>query len=71
MGADGNCFFRAMCDQRWGSDSAEEDHMELRKHTIAYMEANRDNFEPFIEAGSGTQSSPRHPPHRVPVLVNL
>ena len=37
VGADGNCFFRALCDQRWGSDSAEEDHMDLRKQTIAYM----------------------------------
>ena len=46
VAADGNCFFRAMCDQRWGN---EHDHLALRRHTIQYMQANRDNFEPFIE----------------------
>ena len=46
VAADGNCFFRALSDQRWGG---EEHHVELRKATIAYMEANREDFEPFIE----------------------
>jgi OTU domain-containing protein 3 len=46
VGADGNCFFRALCDQRWGDET---DHLALRRQTIEYMEANRDSFEPFIE----------------------
>lgn len=46
VAADGNCFFRAMCDQRWGS---EHHHEALRRHTVAYMKSNRDDFEPFIE----------------------
>ena len=44
--ADGNCFFRAMCDQRWGS---ERHHAALRARVVAYMRANRDAFEPFLE----------------------
>jgi OTU domain-containing protein 3 len=28
VGADGNCFFRAMCDQRWGHES---EHVALRR----------------------------------------
>ena len=46
VGADGNCFFRAMCDQRWGDEA---EHMHLRSLTLEYMRANRDDFEPFIE----------------------
>ena len=46
VAADGNCFFRAMCDQRWGD---EDEHLHLRRLTIEYMKANRDDFEPFIE----------------------
>ena len=46
VAADGNCFFRAMCDQRWGD---EDEHLHLRRLTIEYMKANKDDFEPFIE----------------------
>lgn len=46
MAADGNCFFRALSDQRWGDDSH---HEALRRDVISYMRANRTDFEPFIE----------------------
>ena len=46
MAADGNCFFRALSDQRWGSDAH---HVALRRDVVAYMIANRIDFEPFIE----------------------
>ena len=46
MAADGNCFFRALSDQRWGGDSH---HAALRRDVVEYMKKNREAFEPFIE----------------------
>ena len=46
VAADGNCFFRALSDQRWGDDSH---HASLRRDVVEYMKKNRDSFEPFIE----------------------
>ena len=46
MAADGNCFFRALSDQRWGDDSH---HAALRRDVVEYMKKNREAFEPFIE----------------------
>ena len=46
VAADGNCFFRALSDQRWGDDSH---HASLRADVVEYMKKNRDSFEPFIE----------------------
>ena len=46
MAADGNCFFRALSDQRWGDDSH---HAALRRDVVEYMKRNREAFEPFVE----------------------
>ena len=46
VAADGNCFFRALSDQRWGDDSH---HAALRRDVVEYMKKNREDFEPFIE----------------------
>ena len=46
VAADGNCFFRALSDQRWGDDSH---HAALRRDVVEYMKKNREAFEPFIE----------------------
>ena len=46
VAADGNCFFRAMCDQRWGSSTTTRRCADTRWR---YMKSNRDDFEPFIE----------------------
>lgn len=46
VAADGNCFFRALSDQRWGDDSH---HAALRHDVVEYMKKNREAFEPFIE----------------------
>lgn len=43
---DGNCLFRAVCDQIEGS---ERDHWDLRQRTLDFMEEHRDGFEPFVE----------------------
>ena len=46
VAADGNCFFRALSDQRWGDDSH---HAALRRDVVEYMKRNREAFEPFVE----------------------
>ena len=46
VSSDGNCFFRALSDQRYGGESR---HASLRASTVKYMLANREHFEPFIE----------------------
>lgn len=50
---DGNCFFRVMADQlgalRTPEFQHEEDYCSLRKRVTAYMRANKDAFEPFVE----------------------
>jgi len=43
---DGNCLFRAVCDQLEGNS---RNHMEYRANTVEYMKHFRDDFEPFVE----------------------
>jgi OTU domain-containing protein 3 len=46
MGSDGNCLFRAMADQLY---SSEHECDEVRATLCDFVEANRLDFEPFIE----------------------
>eukprot|EP00850_Spirogloea_muscicola_P012419 SM000080S22934 [mRNA] locus=s80:259401:265942:+ [translate_table: standard] len=46
VAGDGNCFFRAVADQLEGS---EDGHSKYRQDTVDFMEANREQFEPFVE----------------------
>lgn len=44
--ADGNCFFRALADQRYGDEAR---HAEVRAAVVARVAARRDDFAPFVE----------------------
>ena len=44
--ADGNCFFRALADQKFGDEGR---HGELRARVVEYIEAKREDFAPFVE----------------------
>ncbi|KAJ0392292.1 hypothetical protein ATCC90586_009246 [Pythium insidiosum] len=44
--ADGNCLFRALGDQLYGD---QQQHAEIRKRVVDYIESKRDDFEPFME----------------------
>ena len=44
--ADGNCFFRALADRRYGDESR---HAEVRRRVVAHVEARREVFAPFVE----------------------
>eukprot|EP00250_Pteridium_aquilinum_P007662 c17334_g1_i3 orf=599-1660(-) len=44
--ADGNCLFRAVADQLEGN---EEEHLKYRKMVVDYIQAHREEFEPFLE----------------------
>ena len=46
VSADGNCFFRAICDQK---DGSEIHHLDLRREVCDYMEKHEDDFRPFVE----------------------
>jgi len=46
MGADGNCFFRAIADQLEGDESM---HMKYRLEAVDYIRTNKDMYTPFIE----------------------
>jgi OTU domain-containing protein 3 len=46
MGADGNCFFRAIADQLEGDESS---HMTYRYAAVDYMRLNKEMYTPFIE----------------------
>ncbi|KAJ8360716.1 hypothetical protein SKAU_G00172410 [Synaphobranchus kaupii] len=43
---DGNCLFRALGDQLEGHSRG---HLQLRQETVQYMQAHRQDFEPFVE----------------------
>ncbi|KAJ8257726.1 hypothetical protein GJAV_G00189020 [Gymnothorax javanicus] len=43
---DGNCLFRALGDQLEGHSRG---HLRLRQETVQYMQAHRQDFEPFVE----------------------
>merc|ERR1719476_656765 len=45
--ADGACLFRAFADQLDGDGGAE--HAAYRERCIDFMQAHRDDFEPFLE----------------------
>ena len=46
VSADGNCFFRAICDQR---DGSEIHHLDVREEVCEYMEKHEEDFRPFVE----------------------
>jgi len=46
VSADGNCLFRAICDQR---DGCERANLLLRDECCLYMEQNEEDFRPFVE----------------------
>ena len=46
VGGDGNCLFRAVCEQIEGNESNYE---EYREKCVNYMKENKDTFQPFIE----------------------
>ena len=46
VGADGNCFFRAIAHQIEGN---EEEHSRYREMVVEYIMQHREDFEPFIE----------------------
>lgn len=43
---DGNCFFRAVSDQLYGS---EEHHMKLRELACDYLQRNKDHYKHFVD----------------------
>ena len=46
VGGDGNCLFRAVCEQMEGN---ENNYAEYRQKCVNYMKENKDTFQPFIE----------------------
>ena len=46
VGGDGNCLFRAVCEQIEGN---EHNYAEYRERCVNYMKENKDIFQPFIE----------------------
>jgi len=44
--ADGNCLFRAVSDQIWGS---EVHHTRIRQDCVKFMSDNEEDFKPFID----------------------
>ena len=44
--ADGNCLFRAISDQIWGS---EVHHHRIRRDCVQFMKDYEDDFKPFID----------------------
>ncbi|GAB4817133.1 hypothetical protein N2152v2_004179 [Parachlorella kessleri] len=46
VSADGNCFFRALSDQLHGNEAS---HGQLRAKVMAHVEANSEQYEPFVE----------------------
>eukprot|EP00966_Prymnesium_polylepis_P126763 2931529-Prymnesium_polylepis.1 len=49
---DGNCFFRSLADQLEGQ---QHNYDEYRQQVIAHMEANADNYTPFLTFGEGDE----------------
>ncbi|KAG4431728.1 hypothetical protein IFR05_012783 [Cadophora sp. M221] len=54
---DGNCLFRAICDQLYGHQNK---HEHIRANVVDYMRQNPNNFKPFVEV----DGSQRHAPSR-------
>ncbi|KAJ3859503.1 cysteine proteinase [Lentinula novae-zelandiae] len=47
---DGNCLFRALSDQHYGSPSR---HVEVRREICDFIEAHPERYEGFVDKGSG------------------
>ena len=47
---DGNCLFRALSDQLYGTPSY---HLKLRKEICDWIEAHKERYEPFVEDERG------------------
>ncbi|KAG8908826.1 hypothetical protein FRB99_003064 [Tulasnella sp. 403] len=45
---DGNCLFRALCDQLYGSS---KDHLTLRREICDWMDAYKEHYQGFVEDG--------------------
>ena len=46
MGPDGNCFFRAVSDQLFGSEA---DHAQLRRLAVEQLQQNREEYQFYVE----------------------
>ncbi|KAG8931504.1 hypothetical protein FRC02_002629 [Tulasnella sp. 418] len=46
---DGNCIFRALCDQLYGTP---KDHLTLRREVCDWMESHKELYEGFIDEGT-------------------
>jgi hypothetical protein len=46
VNGDGNCLFRAICHQLYGSD---RNHLQLRSQAVDYIQNKKDEFTPFLE----------------------
>jgi OTU domain-containing protein 3 len=44
--ADGNCFFRALADQKYGDESR---HGELRRDVVEHVREREESYAPFVE----------------------
>jgi len=44
--ADGNCLFRAVSDQIWGT---EVHHARVRQDCVKFISDNKEDFQPFID----------------------
>jgi len=43
---DGNCLFRALADQLWGTQKR---HVEVRKVVCDYLESHKESMEAFVK----------------------
>eukprot|EP00494_Astrolonche_serrata_P034583 UN34852 len=57
MGEDGNCLFRAISHQIYGT---EEHHKLIREKCVEYMKVERDYFSPYIESSSSFAEYCKH-----------
>jgi OTU domain-containing protein 3 len=49
---DGNCLFRALSDQLYGTESR---HFQLRRDVCDWIEQHKTRYEPFVEDERGLQ----------------
>ena len=54
--ADGNCLFRAVCDQIFGEDG-EEDHNDVRQKVVQAIEDQEEQYAPFMEDDEVSQEA--------------
>jgi hypothetical protein len=53
IAGDGNCLFRALAHQLFGSDAR---HIEVRRACVAEMERDPDSYRPFLSDSEGVES---------------